>query len=183
MFIALALAACALPWLTNPSASLSLSVYDLAEWTSLVPAVRSGGLLPTLLLRLPLAWLAGLVTLSPGNRAVKVIFVVAAAAALLPPLHFFYVLDDVNYRQQFALAVLTLIVGLMMGFSNRVQRWRAPLAAMIGVAGAVTAIMGLIQAHALMRSYQLSPQAGLGGVLFITCFFALVYMSAQKQTR
>ena len=61
----LLLIAYALPWMMTPTiAGLTNGAYDLAEWTSIHPAVRADPLLLTpLLLRLPLvgiAWLAGM---------------------------------------------------------------------------------------------------------------------------
>ncbi|MCZ7542374.1 MAG: hypothetical protein M5R40_02005 [Anaerolineae bacterium] len=85
---ALALLGCYLPWVAHPAAALAPNMLDLAEWTSLHPAVRGSAppLLLTFALRLPLAlagvgiayavrwgWLPGLVI----------------ALTLLPPLEFF----------------------------------------------------------------------------------------------
>ena len=43
-FLLLALIAYSLPWVVGPGAALTLNAYDLAEWTSLHPAVRTAAL-------------------------------------------------------------------------------------------------------------------------------------------
>ncbi len=179
--VIIALYACTLPWVSNPGAALSLSAYDLAEWTSLVPTIRAGSppLLPTLLLRLPLLWLAWLVALQPGQRWGRGLAVLIAAVALLPPLQFVKTPDDINYRQQFILAGLTLVVGLL-GVSDRWVRWHGVLALAIAVVGAIGALVGTTQGYTLMRDYQLPVQIGLGGIVF-TMSLVLIGLQQTRQ--
>ncbi|MBZ0290443.1 MAG: hypothetical protein K8I30_22650 [Anaerolineae bacterium] len=180
LLVGVGLAACALPWVIHPGASISLGAYDLAEWTSLMPAVRDANLplLPTLLLRLPLVCLAGIVAWSTANRGLRGLFIVLAALALLPPLQFFSNTGDINYRQQFTLALLAFIIGAV-GFVVRLERRRAVVAVGFGLVGALAAIIGSIQAYTLMGDYQLPTQLGVGGVLFAVTCAGL----ALKQTR
>src|SRR5690606_21686072 len=67
---ALALIAYCLPWTMGRGASSSLTAYDLAEWSSLVPGVRYGAqpmVLPGLL-RAQLIFMAAIVALLPARR-------------------------------------------------------------------------------------------------------------------
>lgn len=62
------------PWLTNPAAALRLNAYELSEWVTFLPGVRSGELpLSRLAFLLPSACLAGLFGLAaavaPGGGA------------------------------------------------------------------------------------------------------------------
>src|SRR5688500_1464361 len=86
-------AAYRLPWLTNPGSGLSLGAYDLGEWASLHPAVRSGNpaLLTTLLLRLPLVCLGLIISIGflRGKLGFALLLIVLTGIALLPPLEFF----------------------------------------------------------------------------------------------
>ena len=182
--VVLALYACTLPWVNNPGAALRLSAYDLAEWTSLVPSVRGGSppLLPTVLLRLPLLILSGVIAFSKGNRVIRAVIVLTAAVALLPPLNFLQTPDDINYRQQFVLAVLTLISG-GIGVSDRLGRWHPVIAPIIALLGGAAALIGVLQGYTLMREYQLPAQVGLGGIIFSGCCLGLALLTRQLTAR
>src|SRR5690606_8662803 len=109
LLMALLLAAYAGPWLQSPSAALSFGGYDLAEWASLPPGVRSASppLVASFLLRSVLTSLTlFLAFASPYRRftvgwlAVAVVSLLLVAAQL-PPLEFFTVArGDPNYSQQ-----------------------------------------------------------------------------------
>ncbi len=114
--LALGLLAVLLPWSNGANAALVLNAWDLAEWSSLHPLSRNAdpalavslGLraLPLFLLALTL-WRTGLTNLF---RAVLAVLV---AVALLPPPRFFLSdLADPNYRQQFSLSVVAILIGL-----------------------------------------------------------------------
>ena len=117
--IVMALCGYALPWIVVPSASLTLNGHDLAEWASLVPSQRatSPPLLAPLLLRLqPLALSLLLGGIAVGRRrtAMAAAAICLLAAAQLPPFEFVYDINNLNYRQQFGLAVFSLIGGLCL---------------------------------------------------------------------
>ncbi len=114
MLVGLALLSYCLPWIHNPGTSLSLNAYDLAEWATLHPSVRTSTppLITSLLLRLPLLCLAlAIVVNSLQSNGIKLMLICITAVALLPPLEFFgSAFEDINYRQQFILAMITLLV-------------------------------------------------------------------------
>jgi hypothetical protein len=171
------------PWLVNPGVSLSLNAYDLAEWASLHPAVRNATptLLTSLLLRLPLACLALLIAFTTRRGLFPALIVLIAALALLPPPEFIKALDDPNYRQQAALALLTLIGGVI-GLSEILPRLRHLIAAALGLLGALACIIGLFQSYDLMRDFNLPTQIGMGGALLTLIFIIVAGVEVKNHT-
>lgn len=189
---ALMLIGYSLPWLQGPGVSLSPNAYDLAEWSSLHPAARaeSPALLTALLLRLPLACIALMLAFSaPPDTPGRLMFGLGAlllAAALLPPLEFVRAPDDLNYRQQFMLAVVALI-GSLVGLSGVLRRWGRVIAVLALVTGAAASAVGLARGYALFTELQIEVTIGTGGVLLTLLFVltALVLLAAGcgQQTR
>ena len=188
-FIVLALGLYSLPWLVTPGASLTLNAYDLAEWTSLNPVVRDAS--PTLLitfgLRFLLLLIAAFVAFSPiANKWLWWIcagFVLCLALALLPPFAFFGDSSgDPNYRQQFALSLLTLLAGAV-GLSQRLARWRHPIQTGLVLAGLLSSAAALVEGASLMRLYALPVQLGIGGMLFVVLQAAVLGILIMKSKR
>jgi hypothetical protein len=149
---ALALLGCFLPWVAHPAAALAPNLIDLAEWTSLHPAVRamSPPLLLTFGLRAVLALVGvGFALTTRWGWAVGALVVLR----LLPPLDFFRGGGgDPNFQQQFALAVGTavLVAVAAVGWPAAARRLRwwtlapvvpAALGAAVAVWGAVSALV------------------------------------------
>ncbi len=171
------------PWVINPGVSLSLGGYDLAEWASLHPAVRDTAptLLTSLLLRLPLTCLALLIAFTVRSGLLPVMIVLIAALGLLPPPEFIKATNDPNYRQQAALAFFTLI-GSAIALSGRLARLHPWIAAAIGLLGAISSILGLLQSYNLMRDLNLPTQIGAGGALLALMFVIVAGAEALNQT-
>ena len=168
-----------MPWLVNPSVSLTPGAYDLAEWTSLHPAVRSEtpALLTTLLLRLPLACVGLLIAFSArGNKLIPAIAVLLIAAALLPPLEFIRALGDSNYQQQFALSLVTFTGGAI-GLSGILTHRHHAIVVSLAMIGAAASIIGLFNGYQLMRGFDLPVQVGFGGMLLVLVFAATAILS------
>ncbi len=168
IFGLLALLAYTLPWVTTPASGLTLGAYDLAEWVSLHPSARmaSPPLLPALLLRFGLVCVILLMAFSHTPKFAKMLIVIIGAIALLPPLEFFSSgLGDSNYRQQFALAVLVLLLGLA-GSADVLRRWSASISIALAVLLAVSAVWGNVWGYNLMLEYRLPVQFAAGGWLF-----------------
>lgn len=178
----LGLIAYALPWAQHTTTPLSLGAFDLAEWTSLHPAVRGGSpqLLPTLLLRLPLVLIALAAAASPLSRSLRLLVVLVLAMALLPPFEFFMSdLADPNYRQQFVLAVVTVIAGTVITYV-----WRGQRTVLIGVILAIglVSVVGLGLALGHMWDFGLAVQVGPGIMLLILLGILSVTLLLRKQT-
>jgi hypothetical protein len=167
-------AAYSLPWLANHSTGLSFGAYDLAEWASLHPAVRGANptLLASFLLRLPLACLGLLcfIGLYRENLWLRLIFLALIGIALLPPLEFFtQYRDDPNYRQQFFLAVSTVLFGILS--MSLVRRdYIRPLVIALVLIGAISSLWGLLQGYSLMTAFNLTTRISFGGIALLAIY-------------
>jgi hypothetical protein len=179
IYVSLLLVAYALPWMSVPTVSgLTVSAYDLAEWASIHPAVRTDMLLLTpLLLRLPLVCLAIWFATQPIGRWLRLLIIILLALASLPPLEFFTIArSDANYQQQFVLALMAFVGGaIVLAITTLRKRYlqRIPpitiklLAAAVLLIGVVTAVGGMLRAHMLFQELALDAQIGIGSIVFI----------------
>ena len=173
VIVALLLVAYALPWPHGPVASLTMGGYDLAEWTSLHPAVwaQTPTRLTTLLLRLPLTAITLFLAFAVPSRrgrfdwSLAAVLCAALVVAQLPPLEFLTVArGDSNYQQQMVLAVLSA-VGAVVGLGLRRNTVAVALVALF--AGAAAGMAGALQAQALMRGEQIEASLGIGAPAFV----------------
>ena len=166
-----------LPWAVAPSASMTLNAFDLAEWTSLYPAQvhTSPPLLAPLLLRaqlLILTLIFGLMASTGPWRALSAIVVLMLALAQLPPFEYVYDLANINYRQQFILALASLIGGLVaLGLGRR--RFARILLIALPLAGMATAYAGVSLAFDVYRQLQAVASIGLGPWLLLAGYAAI----------
>lgn len=171
------------PWIVVPTGSMTLSAFDLAEWASLIPAQRatSPPLLAPLLLRLQpviLCLILGAVADSRAKMAIAAIAILLLAAAQLPPFEYVYDINNLNYRQQFFLAIVSLIGGIAAIPLRRLSL--VALATMVlPIVGLVSSLLGLAQAEALYRSFQLGAASGAGIVILSLSYLALLALSAR----
>jgi hypothetical protein len=177
-----------LPWVNSPGASLSFGAYDMAEWASLTPAVRTETppLFTSLLLRLPLACIAVLFAASvaharrPAIVWLGVFLVVSLAALQLPAFAFLTTgRQDPNYQQQLFLALLTLVLGLAALFVQR-QRWWMLTVWGVGMLGASASLWGLLRAYDVMQSHALPITIGMGGPSLITLLLMFPYLMTKR---
>lgn len=175
------------PWVDGGSASLSFGAYDLAEWTSLHPAVRfvEPALVMTFQLRLvPALLVIGLAAWTSLHRGSGLwwlagLAVLIVAASLLPPFEFITNTGDPNYRQQFSVALIALVGGLTSwsGLLGRHSRWITLTAA----SGAlICAAVGLTQALTLFEGFRIDVMASAGGPGLILCALALVILALRS---
>lgn len=189
--IAIALIAYLSPWLVNPGVSLSLNAYDLAEWSSLHPTVRGNTpiLLTTLLLRLPLVCMALIVALSTTGPVIRreqwlaAMFVIGTAIALLPPLELFgQATGDLNYRQQFMLALCAFFGGLV-GLSGLATKFHKPTRFMLALLGAAASVAGTMHSFDLMQRLNLPAQVGLGAIVATAILIAIAVLDVGESQR
>jgi hypothetical protein len=174
----------ALPWVVNPGAGLSPGGYDLAEWASIHPI--SGGETPplftVLLLRLPLVCatvsFTFFLSLSRNNRISGGIAVLLMSVALLPPFEFLNDTGNWNYRQQLALAIITLIGGTF-GLTGWTSKYRRIVGTVLALIGAVACLMGLSRALTVMQGFNLPTHLGVGGVGTAIVFLVLIFLQWQ----
>jgi hypothetical protein len=174
--VLIALVGYILPWLHSHAAGLTLGAYDLAEWSSLHPEVRTSApwLLTTLLLRLPLIMLGWITALAAPERRspgwwLHSTVVVALLVALLPPLEFLNAPADVNYRQQAILAAMLLAGSLAGLFVLPHGQWRLYAISGFSFIAVSSAIIGLAQSANLLSQFNLDVEIGLGIILLGGC--------------
>ena len=181
--LALLLAGLLLPWLVAPNAAMTLNAYDLAEWTSLHPAQAGASppLLASLLLRLQVLILCALVGAAAQTRRaarVAALLVCLLAVAQLPPVEFVKDLGSLNYRQQFGLALMSLLLGLAELRWLR-RRWRHGAICLFALIGMATAWLGASQALAVYASLAGGGSIGLGAVISAVACLGLALRSMR----
>lgn len=173
----------ALPWVMNSGAALTLNAIDLAEWTSLYPAVM-GEAIPmstTLLLRLPFVCAAAAIGFGFNRaRILRALLVIVMTLGLLPPFEFLGAFDNPNYRQQALIAILTLIIGLM-GAAGIGNGFRPAIVTIGSVLGLFAVLIGVSRGLMFMQELRLSPGIGIGAVLAVGAFGVLAVVYGYKQ--
>lgn len=172
------------PWIVAPAGSMTLNAFDLAEWASLIPAQRatSPPLLTPLLLRLQpvmLCLILGAVADSRAKMAISAIAILLLAAAQLPPFEYVYDINNLNYRQQFFLAIVSLIGGFA-AMPPRRPRPAALTTIVLPATGLVTSAIGLAQAEALYRQFQVGAASGAGIMILSFSYLALLALSVYS---
>jgi len=176
--LVLAAVACYLPWLWHPAAALSPGVLDLAEWASLAPGMRGGpvAMLPSLLLRACMGLLAWATWAGADSRQsrravtwLQRALAVVLVLVLLPPADFLLTTcSDLNYCQQFGIAVVT--AGSMFAASVlrlRLEKWVAGLAVGALLASAVCGVAGLMLSTQLSGAMGVRLAIGAGGPVYL----------------
>jgi len=184
LLILLTLLGYILPWVHHSTTALSMGAFDLAEWTSLHPTARVGAVpfLAVLLLRLPLVLIALIAALAPFPRLVRFVAVTLFAISLLPPFEFFLTgLSDPNYRQQFLLSLITLILGTL-AILYCPGRWRRTLLIGLVIVMLLSSIIGLLIAMRYLTGFGLHMVIGPGAVLISLLGLIAVTLLLRKQT-
>ncbi len=177
----------ALPWILAPSGAMTLNAYDLAEWTSLHPAQQgtSPPLMTPLMLRLqPLILSVLLGAIAPAGRmkAAAALMILALAIAQLPPFEFLYDVNNLNYRQQFFLAGVSLLASsILLLFKAR------PVSALASFAlppiGIATAIYGQSLASQLYHHFELDAAPGAGLWILILSYIGMIAVEVAALQR
>lgn len=179
-----------LPWYTHTTAGFTMNAFDLAEWTSLHPAVRSSSppMLTSFLLRAPqwalVAALALAANLWGDLRARWIVRAAALALALrfIPPKDFFTTAtSDPNYRQMALLTGLSVFSAAAAVAIARLgpgrQTW---LVAGALVAGALAGWIGLSRAGVLLDNFEIAVQIGPGAFGFSAAAAVVVLAAARR---
>ena len=176
---ALALIAYVLPWVHNPGAGLTVNAYDLAEWTTLHPAVRSADLpyLPSFALRGQLLVITVILALNAPRRFTLIwwlhaIGVLLLGVAQLPPLEFVTQPGDGNYQQQALLAATSLIVAgiALLGWLSKI---REPVIGFLCVVAIASVFFAVGRSIDLMQGFSLPAERGLGSGLMLVVYVVL----------
>ncbi len=194
--LALAFACYYAPWYTHHTAAFTMHAYDLAEWASLHPAVRSSSppMMTSFLLRWPhiallvaLAFAANQVGDARERWFVRVI-VIMLVLRFVPPNEFFSsARDDPNYRQMALLVVLGLAAVVVSPLAGRLAlRWQRFIVGAVSVSGGVAGWWGLSRTDLLMDNFQIDVSVGpgfIGFVLFTALVIILSLWPFNKEAR
>lgn len=190
----LALLACYhAPWFAHESAGFTMHAYDLAEWSSLHPAVRSSSpaMLTSFLLRAPLfAVVFGLALAANWFVDARVRWTVRAvelivALRFVPPKEFFTAAsDDPNYRQMALLAALSVIAILAaFGVGRLRERAQTGILGAAIIASIVAGWWGLSRAGELLRNFEIDVHSGMGIVTYTVIAAAAVIVHVWLASR
>ena len=169
-----------LPWVITSSASLTLGAYDLAEWASLHPQLRASNpaFLTSFMLRVVMlciiVTLAVSQTVSMAQRRLKILLILILFTTLLPPLEFFRnASEDPNFRQQFALALSTILFAGSVGFMRNIRfhRW---IGIVVAAAAIVCSIIGLAQAFGAIKQFQIGAAVGESFLAFLLVYTVIL---------
>ncbi len=174
VFLAGALVGYLLPWIVAPSAPMSLNAYDLAEWVSLHPSQHhtTPPLHTSLLLRAHLAFLSvlfAIVSVKGQSRLVLALSILILAAAQLPPPEFVLDPGNLNYRQQFGLALTSLVAGLLLLVFTR-RRLHSIVLVFVPLFGIIATVHGLSQAFEVYASLHTRGAIGLGPWILVAAY-------------
>lgn len=181
------------PLIQSNAGSLSFTIFDFAEWASLLPAERqaSPALLLSFALRLQLVmlFLATVYFLTMRNAANSRFLTPAIIATFtlsqLPPLEFLTQPNDPNYQQQLFMALLFLAASVATLVSSDIHYTKyAMLGAHLISTGVL--LLALIQTHAYLTQYQIPYQLGLAvPALFLTYAIsaALIFQTKRAPQR
>jgi len=174
--LVVALVAFYLPWVDHISAGFTMNGFDLAEWASLHPAVRSSSppLLTSFLLRVPqIAVAIGLALTAsalaePRWRAIGWAAALLVALRYLPPVEFWQsARGDPNYRQMALLTTLGVLgVGIAAWLRRLAARWLALGAVLVAIAGAAAGWAGLSRADELLDNFEIATITGSGPLIY-----------------
>jgi uncharacterized membrane protein YhaH (DUF805 family) len=167
-----AMACYALPWYVHDTAAFTTNAFDLAEWASLHPAVRSSSppMLTSFLLRFPQVMLVFALALAANGlhdarsrwiwRAVAVI----PALRFFPPSDFFTIASaDPNYRQMlllFGLCAGSVLAAILL--ERAAERWQSALLVAALAAGVIAGWWGLSRAGVLLDNFEIGVTIGAG---------------------
>lgn len=166
-----------LPWTDHSTAGFTMNGFDLAEWSSLHPAVRSSSpaMLTSFLLRAPLVALAAVLALGaqalPHARLRWLVWCGAAGLVLrmIPPAEFFTgETGDPNYRQMLLLSVVGFgLVAAAIPLRALPDGVRRGWVAVLWVAGTAAGAAGLSRAWTLLDNFEIDVTVGAGIIGFV----------------
>lgn len=173
-----------LPWYTHETAGFTTNAFDLAEWTSVHPAVRSSSppMLTSFLLRFPHLMLGCALALAanwlrdPRARWIIRGLTLLLALRFFPPSDFFSsATDDPNYRQMMLLTVLGVGSILATITLARIPGWlHGGLLIAALVSSQVSGWWGLSRAGILLDNFEIDVSIGPGIIGLSLVSFLLV---------
>jgi uncharacterized membrane protein YhaH (DUF805 family) len=161
-----------LPWYVHDTAGFTTNAFDLAEWASLHPAVRSSSppMLTSFLLRFPQVTLIFALALAANGLHDARSRWIWRAVAVIPALRFFPPSDfftsasaDPNYRQMlllFGLSGGSVLAAILL--ERAAERWQSALLVAALAAGVIAGWWGLSRAGVLLDNFEIDVTIGAG---------------------
>lgn len=185
-----------LPWIQTLGVSFQSGAYDLAEWMTLHPTVRSlypNWLYPALFLRLAL-WTLGvsgflLFTLSVHKhytwRLTQLILATGVWVALIPSIAFFQgQWSDANYLQQFILwmsySAICAAIAVIPARLRAHLHWGLVF---FGILSGAISAYALWTAQDLLSRYQINIGFGSGAIIYIGMWLAIILILIPIKTK
>lgn len=178
LIVSLLVLGCSGVFAAHSTQALSMTLYDLAEWTTLLPGERSAtpGLLLALALRLHMVLLT--CTLATASTAVPrsirmttTLLLITLLIFQLPPLEFLSSFKDSNYQQQVLLVVLSLIPCCLYIFkSNLLNDYANFIFVIVGGIGLLLLGYALHRTEQSFQDYGLSVSVGWGTICLIMAY-------------
>jgi hypothetical protein len=179
------------PWFTHKTAGFTMNAFDLAEWASLHPAVRSSTppMLTSFLLRVPQLALVFVFALAanwltdPRARWLVRGIAVLPLLRFIPPADFFRsATDDPNYRQMALLTGLGCgLVVLSIPLGRMATRWQSGLFSVVLFGGVGSGWWGLSRTRLLLDNFEIAIKTGPGIVgLTVVSVGVILFMWARS---
>lgn len=168
IIVCLIVLGCIAPFTVHPTQALTFSVYDLAEWSTLLPAEQtaSPGLLLAFSLRLHVLLLTMTVLMlwPRGKWFARISLVLAVLMMALlqsPPLEFLKTSGDRNYQQQLLFSVLSVIALLWLPIRHHFNDYTNFIWGGIGIVGLLALLYGVVNSLRYEALYGLNSNPGL----------------------
>lgn len=177
IFVPLAIFMYVIPWVLNGTFVLSIGAYDIAELLTKRP-FDDTTYYTTLTLRGQLVFMAWLIAFGVNRPLFTLrwwihgIFALVLVVAQLPPLTFITNAGDANQQQQALLAVISL-VGVIIGMTGIVWKYRYPVRVVIALAGIATTVYAVINALDIIDDYGLPANIGMGAIGLVIVYVIL----------
>jgi hypothetical protein len=171
-------------FLDTTNTALSLTAYDLAEWLSLLPSERNASipLLTPLFVRIHLEiFIICLMTMRisfPNQlRPIVVGLAFLLVIAQLPPIEFIANRQDINYQQQFFLALISIGLITLFLFTDY-AKYLIHFALAFGI---LVLMIAIPHAQSLMNTYRLKTSIGLGAILLVLAYIGMFLWFWQQK--
>ena len=172
-----------LPWYTHETAGFTMNGWDIAEWSSLHPAVRSESpaMLTSLLLRLPHVVIAfGLAILANCLQDGRIRWIVrigamAWAIRMMPPWDFLTsASDDLNYRQMAMLTGVGLVSVLVaIGLGRSFQRLQVLVMVGVLIIAGGSGLSGVSRVGNFLDGFEIDVTVGVGLALYLAAVLGM----------
>lgn len=176
------------PLIQSSAGSLSFTIFDFAEWASLLPAERHAApalLLPFMLrVQIVILFLSAVYFLTMRSTRFNWLSVTAAvgivALSQLPPLEILTQPHDPNYQQQLLITFLFLIASVAIVALSKTHYAKHALLG-LHLIGTGLFLLALTQAHTYLTQYQIPYSLGAAAPLLLLAHASAIWVIWQTK--